>query len=204
MAHKTTFRRKLQELWTRRISRVLKMVAGGQMGTPYRLNKRQRDRLQKDLIKSATKSLIRRNRRVWAGHGGEVRFHTIRLPKRRRDRRDHIWNKWEEAGSPWYFIYAFFRKGRCFKVGRTTQGARRLWGYGDTTWLRDATVLYLIVTRRGRQRNLPKYECIYHHLYNPLKNDIRPSQPRYTRECPICAAHREIKDLIRLFHHQCH
>ena len=196
MAHKTQFRRKLQALWTLKISRLLKIVAGGQFGPTPRLDKNRRNRIEEDLIQTATESLIRRMRRIW---DSGIRFHTIRLPKKRRLRRERIWDKWQEFGSPRSFVYAFFRKGRCSKVGRTTQGARRLWGYGDTWWLRDATVLYLLVPREEPQRNLPKYECIYHHLYKPLKNDVRPTQPRYKRGCPICLAQHEIKELMGLF-----
>ncbi len=201
MAHKTRFLEKLDELWRRKTSRLRTLIGGGHPGPAYKLDTNRRDRLQDELIKAATQSLINRNHSVWQGPSKkEICFYTVKLPRKRNIRFNHIRERWKKFGSPQFFIYSFFKYRRCLKVGRTTRGIERLRGYGDTWMLRDATTLYLMIPNQAPRRNLPKYECIYHHIYSPRKNSMRPSQPRYTKECPICSVEQEIKELMRIFH----
>jgi hypothetical protein len=95
-------------------------------------------------------------------------------------------------------VYVFWDKSKCLYVGRTLNGKGRPTSHFEKYWFRRAT--RVDVFSFDRKRDVPKYECVLTHRWNPAYSKITPSRKRYYTACPICDGRRYIsRSLTSLF-----
>lgn len=181
-------------MWDQRTDRLLRIVAGGR-GPIRTFDRKYRDRIADELVGAAI-SAMKRRRGVWPRG---IEEHTIRLPNRNRRKIEHMKRRYFDLGAPRHFVYAFYRYGRCLKVGRTEKGFGRITQYQDTVYLRDATSLWIAVPGSATRRSLPQLECLAHHFLDPKRNAVAPTRPPYRKRCPICSVERELRELVEIF-----
>lgn len=92
-------------------------------------------------------------------------------------------------------VYAFWHHKRCLYVGRTLNGKGRPTSHFEKHWFGKAT--RLDVYGFERKRDVPRFECMLTHKFNPAYSRILPSSKKYYSRCPICDNNRLIRDEIK-------
>jgi hypothetical protein len=97
-------------------------------------------------------------------------------------------------------VYVFWDKKKCLYVGRTLNGKGRPTAHFEKYWFRRATRVDVFAF--DRKRDVPRYECVLTHRWEPAYSRITPARRRYYTHCPICDGRREIamslKSMFRL------
>lgn len=95
-------------------------------------------------------------------------------------------------------VYAFWNGSHCLYIGRTLNGKGRPTAHFDKYWFGKAT--RVDVFGFDRKRNVPQYECMLTHKYEPSNKQMTPSSRRYYTPCPVCVGRKYIKEQVkRLF-----
>ncbi len=193
MAFKKQFKVKLDELWSRRIAPILKLMKIP--GSRKSLSKPFREKRIQELLEIATRILRSKARR-------EIRRFVKRRSQRRirgygiQRRADRIL-RWAEERIRGPIVYGFWRGKRCLYVGKGLKW-KRLRSYDKSIYLLQADTLEVFEVA-GRAA-LPKVECLCVHLYDPRDNRAKPGRAKWGKSCPICVAHDAIRsELRRLF-----
>jgi hypothetical protein len=95
-------------------------------------------------------------------------------------------------------VYAFWDGSKCLYVGRTLNGKGRPSSHFEKHWFGRATRLDIFAFRIKSQ--VPMFECMLSHHYDPVHARKKPSSKPYTAHCPVCSGKKRIKDEInRIF-----
>jgi hypothetical protein len=186
-------RRILEEMWSRRASRLLRTVGERTRG---RVPGFSRDFIQAKIVEIqdlAGEFLIPSLRRRIAHEAHQRR---VRFPN--RVRRTEKWNVLRTVlargrhVSAKHFVYVIWgRDRRCLKVGRSDTGLNRLYGQRDASYFRDSQriTLYFPVSAK----RLPALECRLTHLFRPDLYRVKPAQRKYRTKCEVCQLQRRVK-----------
>lgn len=92
-------------------------------------------------------------------------------------------------------VYAFWDTSKCLYIGRTLNGKGRPTSHFEKYWFRRVT--RIDVFGFDRKRDVPRYECMLTHRWNPAYSRITPSMKKYYTRCPICEGRREISSGVK-------
>jgi hypothetical protein len=103
----------------------------------------------------------------------------------------------EECGYQNY-VYVFWNAKKCIYVGQSTQGKTRPDSHFEKRWFSPVTRIDIL--RVARKSEVSKLECLTIHHNKPKQNKNRPANSKWTKKCPVCKMHREIKgEMKRIF-----
>lgn len=168
------------------------------MGPPPRLSKKRLKRSIAKLQEIAVDSYLssRLARKVYRSYDHKRQWHS------KRNKGFGIRAK-KKAFKSWYdqkvttknSVYVFWDKKKCLYVGRTLNGKGRPTSHFEKYWFRRTT--RVDVFGFDRKRDVPKYECVLTHRWQPAYSRITPSRKRYYTHCPVCEGREEISDSVK-------
>jgi hypothetical protein len=121
-------------------------------------------------------------------------------------RKGRGWREKKKAFGSWYArkidhrncVYVFWHKTRCLYVGKTIRGRGRPQSHFSKIWFPRVTRVDIYSTSQRSQ--IPRLECLAIHRFNPSENRQKAAKTKWTKKCPVCAVHGEIrKELRRIF-----
>ena len=92
-------------------------------------------------------------------------------------------------------IYIFRGSKKCVYIGRTGNGCSRPQSHFEKFWLRDAKRIVVYPSASASQS--PKLECLAIHCFEPIQNKKKSAKNKWTKECPLCVIHKDIKGELR-------
>jgi len=128
------------------------------------------------------------------GTSEKRQWHPKRGKGHGRDVKKRAFKQWfrDKFGQGAY-VYVFWRSGRrCAYVGKTLKSGGRIAGHFEKHWF--DSVVRIDVYRANGKRVLPALECLAIHRFQPSENKFKAERKKWTRKCPLCRVHREIKD----------
>ncbi len=95
-------------------------------------------------------------------------------------------------------VYAFWNGSRCLYVGRTLNGKGRPTSHFQKFWFPATTRIDIFGF--DRKRDVPRFECMLTHRWQPVHSRVTPASKKYYAVCPICEGKKVIKKQVkRLF-----
>lgn len=191
------FERKLDDLFHYRTHWLRSAVTKISAGRPPKLTKAKIDRNITALQALATDCLIKD---VSKEHFKELIYTTRRWHLKNkgwgRDEKKQSFDAWFEKYIPFKnYIYVFWANKKCIYIGRSGKGRKRVQGHFDKYWFTGVTRINIYST--PRKTDVPKFECIAKHLFEPTQNKIKPGTGNYDKKCPICSVHKFIKSELK-------
>lgn len=88
-------------------------------------------------------------------------------------------------------VYVFWSGRKCEYVGRALRGKGRPFNSFEKYWFTSVTRvdIYSVATPTV----VPKAECFAIHIFEPRRNAISSSRPKFSKRCPICATDRQLR-----------
>ena len=193
MALVSQFSRELKKLFRRRTAWLHSAVGKKSPGrAPAFTKKRVKPALEK-LAKIARESLINRRARP--------EFDAVTVAKRQWHLKNKGWGVRAKRDSfkRWYerniqshnCVYVLWSHRRCEYVGRTLRGKGRPSSSFEKYWFRSVTRIDIYSVRTPTV--VAKAECLAIHIFEPRRNEISSSRPKFSKRCPICVADRDLK-----------
>jgi hypothetical protein len=97
-------------------------------------------------------------------------------------------------------VYVFWKGSHCLYVGRTLSGKGRPTSHFQKYWFRAAT--RIDVYGFDRKRDVPRFECMATHYWEPAYSRVTPASKKYYSVCPVCKGRDfiggQVKWLFRL------
>lgn len=121
-------------------------------------------------------------------------------------RKGRGWREKKRSFGRWYTtnidhrncIYVFWNRSKCLYVGKTVRGRGRPQSHFGKIWFPRATRIDIYSTSQKSQ--VPRLECLAIHRFNPSENRQRAALKKWTKKCPVCIVHSQIrKELRRIF-----
>ena len=116
------------------------------------------------------------------------------------------WREKQRAFGRWYAnkidhrncIYVFWQRSKCLYIGKTVRGRGRPQSHFSKIWFPKATRVDIYSTSQKSQ--VPRLECLAIHRFQPSENQQRAATKKWTKKCPVCVVHAEIRwELRRIF-----
>ena len=198
MAYLTAFEKKLDQLFFDRTYELRSKLGMKKPGPKPHLTKGKIDKAIHDLQHLVSNSLAKDYQ--------EKEFKKNAGHKKRRKIIGKGWKNRKKAFEQWFkknfrkqneLVYVFWNKKRCVYVGRTGKGGSRPSSHFSKIWCHVTWIdLYPVKS----ETNLPKLECLAVHRFKPSVNTNLPSKKKWTKKCPLCDIHNQIKaDLKKIF-----
>jgi|GEM_PF-534203 len=199
----TKFKKELQRLLDARTYGLRKAVWPVR-GAPPKLNKMTIESAIDNLCATAREELLLSPRVInllAESYDYKKQWHAKRGKGRSRPAKSTNFKSWYDRHiSTQNYVYAFWNGKECLYVGRTTSGRHRATNHFTKTWFSKASRIDIFAF--DRKRDVPRYECLLTHKYNPKYSKIKPSKKKYYTRCPICvnstAIRQEVKYIFRL------
>jgi len=193
MALAAQFELGLLHLFLRRSSWLRQAIGKKRPGRPHVFNRKKVKPKLDELGELAAAILVRRRGRKEFGKvvTNKHQWHVKRGKGYGVDAKRRKFKRWYEKhiGNR-NCVYVFWSKKKCVYVGRTSRGKGRPAGWFDRVWFQPVTRIDIHSVPRPSE--VPKGECLAVHLFDPSENKNWPSFGKYTKECPICQATKEI------------
>ncbi len=196
MAHLTEFERKLNKLFLDRTSNLRSMLGLKKCGPKPQITRRKIDKAIGDLQDLASKIL--------ASELAKKAFEESAESKSGRKIIGRGWKRQQEEFDRWFnekfpvqkeLVYVFWNKNKCLYVGRTGNGGSRPSAHFNR---RDVPKITRIDIYPAKSKvHTPKLECLAVHHFEPIANDYKPSEKKWTKKCPLCAMHKKIESELR-------
>lgn len=198
MARSKDFTRQLDALFQRRTHWLRHVIARPGSGRPPAFMRAHRETAIARLQELASQALADRlGRRVFREGVRQRRSWRVLASKGRGPReKKEAFDEWFEARiGHKNCLYVFWRGRRCIYVGRTARGGKRASSHFEKFWFQGVTRVDVYATR-GKS-SLPAMECVAQHRFNPKQNRVKAAAARWTKKCPLCAIHRDIRSELR-------
>lgn len=198
MALATRFEEGLWKLFHRRTSWLRKAIGKKKPGRPHLFNRKKVVPELIELGNLASEILARRRARkeLHGIVGGKRQWHVKRGKGFGTDAKVKKFKHWYDRHiRNKNCVYVFWNSNHCVYVGRTLRGKGRPAGWFDRVWFQPVTRIDIYPVHRPSE--VPRAECLAVHLFDPSENKNWPSFEKYTKECPICRATKEIDYELR-------
>lgn len=198
MSRDVQFRKELDALYNRRADWLRSILTKGKRGPRKTLTRDQVNltvRKLQDLASDeeakqlATKELKRHTMKKRTWYVNKNKGHT-RVQKKKTFK--HWYDDRIGSGS---CVYSFWNRKKCLYVGKTTKGHGRPAAHFEKNWF--SSVTRIDVHAVSRRRDLSVLECLAIHRYKPLRNRAKAESRKWTRKCPLCRIHKDIRDEVR-------
>jgi len=116
------------------------------------------------------------------------------------DEKKKVFEKWfiKEFPNLKSCVYVFWKNKKCIYVGRTGGGGSRPSSHFIKFWFKDVNRIDIFLSISASQT--PKLECLAIHHFEPVRNKKKSATKKWTKECPLCALHKNIeKELRKIF-----
>lgn len=197
MSRAAEFRTELDHLFRRRTHWLRAAIDGARPGAPPTFSRAHVQRSIARLQDLASEALADSLARDEFDQAVEIRrsWHVKRGKGRGLEKRS-AFNRWfdEHIGSS-SCIYVFWAGKTCVYVGKTTWGSSRPSSHFEKAWFLPVTRIDVYATRGTRV--LPALECLAIHRFRPRRNRSRASAHKWTKRCPLCNTHMQIRDELR-------
>lgn len=198
MAYLTAFEKKLDQLFFDRTFELRSKLGMKKCGPKPHLTKGKIDKAIRDLQDLASNILAKDYQKKEFEENAE--------PKTRRKIIGRGWKNRKKAFEQWFennfrkqnkLVYVFWNNKKCVYVGRTGNGGSRPSSHFSRIWCHVTWIdLYPVKS----ESNLAKLECLAIHRFEPSANTYLPSKKKWTKKCPLCDTHKQIKtDLKKIF-----
>lgn len=195
MARAAQFQRTLEELFQERAHWLLNVLREPRLGPPPKFGRKKVDRAIESLQQLASDALAPKLARAEfaASVAKRKRWHVKGWGRQGKRR---LFNKWYDRHIPYKrCVYVFWNRRHCVYVGKTKGGAGRPSSHFDKFWFNGISRID-IYALRGK-RSLPSIECLAIHRFQPRINKNKAQSSKWTKKCPLCRVHRDIKDELR-------
>lgn len=195
MAKAVQFRRTVDRLFRRRASWLRNALGKPIPGAPPSFGRREREKAIDQLQGLASDSLARKlaKKEFLRSVDKKKSWHVKGWG---RDEKRQLFNGWYEEHIPYRrCIYIFWKGNKCVYVGKTKGGAGRPSAHFEKHWFSGATRID-IYALRGK-KSLPALECLAIHRFQPRENKNKAQTAKWTKKCPLCKVHRDIKSELR-------
>ncbi len=191
MSHINQFRKELHKLIELRTAWLFKKMGQRVIGKPPKLSNKKieqsiakiQDNASKIFVNKISKYEFNKKKRI-------IKNHKI-IGRGVRNKQDDIKRWYDTHIKSQYCVYMFFDNyNKCIYVGRTSNGKHRPASHCDKYWFKSVKRIKVIATQKA---DTPKIECMATHRYLPKYNIIAPSSSKWTKKCPICKVHSDIK-----------
>jgi hypothetical protein len=193
MALATQFSKELENLFKTRTA-WLRVAIGKKRPGPV-------PAFTKKKVKRAVDKLVATARQIIVKERARGEFDGAVTDKRQWHVRNKGWGVLakRESFKRWYkkhihgqnCVYVFWSGRKCKYVGRTLSGKGRPSSWFDKYWFGGVTRIDIYPVKNPTI--VPKAECLAIDLFEPRRNEISPARPKYAKQCPICAAEKEIR-----------
>ena len=196
MAHLTAFERKLDQLFLDRTFNLRSMLGFKKYGPKPQITRRKIDNAIGDLQNLASKILA-------SGLAKEA-FEKNTGPKSGRKIAGRGWKQQKELFDRWFnekfpnqdeLVYVFWNTNKCIYVGRTGKGGSRPSSHFNRKDIPKITRIDIYPAKS--KIYTPKLECLAVHHFEPIANAYKPSEKKWTKKCPLCVIHKQIKAELR-------
>lgn len=195
MARAVEFRKAIEKLFRRRADRLLSILGGRPPGAPLLFGRRQVKRTIKKLQGLASASLATRLARKEFSKSVDKKK-SWRVKGWGREEKKNSFNKWFDEHIPYKrCVYVFWKGKHCVYAGKTKGGAGRPSSHFEKYWFNGNTRID-IYALRGK-RSLPTLECLAIHRFQPKENKNRAQSSKWTKKCPLCKVHKDIKSELQ-------
>jgi hypothetical protein len=92
-------------------------------------------------------------------------------------------------------VYAFWNGSRCLYVGRTLSGKGRPTSHFQKFWFGASTRIDIFGF--DRKRDVPRFECMLTHRWEPVHSRVTPASKKYYSVCPVCAGMEFVEDQVK-------
>jgi hypothetical protein len=92
-------------------------------------------------------------------------------------------------------VYAFWKGPHCLYIGRTLSGKGRPTSHFEKYWFRSTTRVDIFAF--DRKREVPQFECMLTHRWEPAYSRVTPASRKYYSVCPACKGKEHIKDQVK-------
>lgn len=110
-------------------------------------------------------------------------------------KKQHFKNWYEANIKTKNCVYAICQGKKCLYVGRTLNGKGRPTSHFEKHWFGKATRVDIFAF--DRKRDVPRFECLFTHRYEPSYSRMKPSSRRYYTRCTICDAMDQVKSEVK-------
>ena len=194
MSYTNQFKKELHSLFDLRTAWLMKILGAKKIGKPTKFNK---DKVKKSIqiiqnyaskafVNKISKYELDKSTKIIKNH--KIQGHGIKQKK--KDIKDWYDNTIHSANC----VYMFFNKdNKCLYVGRSSSGKHRPASHCEKFWFKYANRIKVVATIQSESS---KIECMAIHRYLPRYNINTPSKSKWTKKCPICKIHKDIKNEI--------
>jgi hypothetical protein len=109
----------------------------------------------------------------------------------------HFKNWYEKNITTKNCVYAFWQKKNCLYIGRTLNGKGRPTNHFQKYWFGKATRVDVFAF--DRKRDVPRFECLLTHKYDPSYSRMKPSAKKYYSRCAVCDGTDSVKSELKTF-----
>jgi hypothetical protein len=195
MSHQLEFNRILDRIYERRTGK-LRYLLIRKHGSFLTLTKKNRERKILKLQDIASKALAKKLAKTEFEKvvDGKKAWQTKGRGKEAKRKNFRAWVR-EEISPKRGKVYVFWRKQECRYVGRTRGRGTRPSRHFKRGWFDGTTRIDVYLTRQ--KRSVPRLECLAIHRFRPTRNKVKAATEDWTRKCPLCALHKEIRTELR-------
>lgn len=186
------FKKKLDSLFSKRSHWLQTVVWANRRGKPPKFDRPTVNRGVIDLQRLAEDALAKKYWRTELSNHVEEKRKWHKKGRGREEQKNNF-KKWfdEKFGSK-NCIYIFQdSRGKCVYVGRTIVGGSRPAGHFEKYWFSKVRRIDVYSVKSYSQ--VPKIECLAIHLFEPQENKISATNPKWTKNCPLCEKKYYIK-----------
>ena len=196
MAYLTVFERKLDQLFLDRTFNLRCMLGLKKRGPKPQITRKKINKAIEDLQGLAS--------RILASGLAKKEFEENAGPKKGRKITGRGWKPQKEKFDRWFnkefpnqdeLVYVFWNKNKCLYVGRTGKGGSRPSAHFNRKDIPKITRIDIYPAKS--KVHTPKLECLAVHHFEPIANDYKPSEKKWTKKCPLCAMHKKIESELR-------
>jgi hypothetical protein len=192
------FESELDKLFKLRTHWLRGILGARSPGKPPIFNRAKRKRSIEKLQKLATQSLGYKLARVEFDRiiDKKLQWHPKRGKGWGRDEKKRKFKDWFESKIPYSnCIYIFWAGDKCVYVGRSIRGKGRAASHFVKHWFGYVTRIDVYSTSRASE--IPKLECLAIHRFEPRENQNHSARVKWTKKCPVCEIHKDIKEELR-------
>jgi len=200
MALAAQFTRELKKLFNRRTAWLHSAIGKKRPGPAPAFTRKK--------VKPSLDSIARIARKIVLKKRARAEFKVSIVAKRQWHVKNKGWGVAAKRSSfkRWYAknihgrncVYVFWSGRKCEYVGRTIRGKGRPSSSFDKYWFGSVTRVDIYSV--ASPTVVPKTECLAIDVFQPKRNAIASSRPKFCKRCPVCTAEEEIKrELSRIF-----
>ena len=199
MAHLTAFEKKLDQLFFERTYSLRSKLGLKKRGPKPQLTRKK--------ISKAIEDLQDLTSNILAKGLAKKEFKKNAGPKKARKIVGRGWKEQKQIFENWFekkfpdqneLVYVIWNGKKCLYVGRTGTGGSRPSSHFNRKDIPKLTRIDIYPAKS--KAYTPKLECLAAHRFEPSVNKYKPSKKKWTKKCPLCAVHKQIKrDLRKIF-----